>query len=99
MLRPSQSGGEKMMSRRSILMLVLLALSVAAPAHAEELTGEQIAKKMLPTGVFENDVAGQTKLKMVLVDKDGKETERAVDVLTRRKDGLVQSVVRFRSPP
>ncbi|HEY6557465.1 MAG TPA: outer membrane lipoprotein-sorting protein [Polyangiaceae bacterium] len=87
-----------MMSRRNVFMVLLLLLSIAAPAHAEELTGEQIARRMLPSGVFEADVAGKTKLRMVLVNKSGKQTERNLELLSRRKDGLVQSVVRFRSP-
>jgi hypothetical protein len=72
---------------------------VAAPSRADDtLTGEQIAKRILRTGTFEGDVAGKTKLKMVLIEKDGKQSERDVEILTRRKNGLVQSVVRFRTP-
>jgi hypothetical protein len=88
-----------MMSRRNVFMVLLLLLSIAAPAHADDkLTGEQIARRMLPSGVFEADVAGKTKLRRVLVNKSGKKTERNLELLSRRKDGLVQSVVRFRSP-
>ena len=88
-----------MMNRRKVFMIVLLLLSIGAPAYADDtLTGEQIARRMLPTGVFEGDLAGKTKLRMILVDKGGKENERSLELLTRRKEGLVQSVVRFRSP-
>ncbi len=88
-----------MMNRRNVFMVVLLLLSIAVPAFADDnLTGEQIARRMLPTGVFEGDVAGKTKLRMILVDKSGKQTERNMELLSRRKEGLAQSVVRFRSP-
>ncbi len=87
------------MNRRNVFMVVLLLLSIAVPAFADDnLTGEQIARRMLPTGVFEGDVAGKTKLRMILVDKSGKQTERNMELLSRRKEGLAQSVVRFRSP-
>jgi hypothetical protein len=88
-----------MMNRFSFLIFVLGVFLVAVPSRAEEvLTGDQIAKRMLPAVAFENDVAGKTKLKMVLVEKNGKQKERDVEVLIRHKDGLGQSVVRFRSP-
>jgi hypothetical protein len=88
-----------MMSRRNVFLIALLLLGIAAPAYADDnLTGEQIARRMLPTGVFEGDVACKTKLRMILVDKTGKQTERNVELLSRRKDGLAQSVLRFRTP-
>ena len=77
---------------------MLLLFFAAVPARAEELTGDQIARRILRTGTFESDVAGKTKLKMILIEKDGKQSERELEILSRRKGGLLQSVVRFRAP-
>jgi outer membrane lipoprotein-sorting protein len=86
------------MSRRNAFFALLVLLSVAVSARAEDLTGEQIARRVIPSNTFESDAAGKTKMKMILIDKSGKQSERAIEILSRRKDGLMQNVVRFRSP-
>lgn len=86
------------MTRIQIFLAGLLLLVLAAPARAaDELTADQIAARILRTGAFEADGV-HTSLKMVLVKKDGKKSERLLEILSRKKDGLVQSVVRFRAP-
>ena len=84
-------------TRRSFVAMALcLALPVAA--SAEELTAEQIASKTLAGNAF-GWAGAKTVMRMVLADKDGKKSERIMEILARRRDGLLQSVVRFRSPP
>jgi len=79
--------------------LLLLALCITAPARAvDTLTGEQIAARILKTGVFEAD-AGRFRVTMVLVSKDGIQRERELEIVARTtKQGLVQSAVRVRKP-
>jgi len=74
-----------------------LALTLAAPVRAEELTAEQIAAKTIRGNGFTWEGA-KTKLRMVLVDAKGSKSERSLEVLGRRHDGLLETVVRFLSP-
>jgi hypothetical protein len=81
-----------------VLFFLLLALCISAPAHAvDTLTGEQIAARILKTGVFDA-AAGRFRVTMVLVSKDGIQRERDLEIVARTKNGLVQSVVRVRGP-
>ncbi|HEY6562009.1 MAG TPA: outer membrane lipoprotein-sorting protein [Polyangiaceae bacterium] len=87
-----------MTGRIRVLFVLLLTLWVAAPAHAADtLTGEQIAARILKTGIFDAE-AGRFRVTMVLVSKDGIQRERDLEILARTKNGLVQSVVRVRNP-
>jgi hypothetical protein len=74
--------------------LALLA-SFQAPAHAQ--SAEEIAKRMVSGDAFRWDGA-QSRVRMVLIEADGKKKERAMDVIGRKKDGRFQSLVRFTSP-
>jgi hypothetical protein len=87
-------------SRRLLLSASLafgLALAVAPPARAEDLTAEQIAAKTIRGNGFTWEGA-KTKLRMVLIDAKGAKSERSLEVLGRRHDGLLETVVRFLSP-
>jgi hypothetical protein len=78
---------------------LLLILSVASPALAQDdsLSADDIAKRTLRAETFSWEGA-RTRLKMVLTAKDGKRKERAMEVVARRKDGLLSSLVRFSAP-
>ena len=84
---------------RSALSLWLgLALTLAgATALADDLTADQIAKKMIRGDAFGWEGA-RAKLRMVLTNKKGKRKERAMEVTGRRKDGLMQTMLRFKAP-
>lgn len=80
-------------------LVSLFILGVHLPASAQETpSADQIAKRIVDTGdAFRWDGA-QSRVRMVLIGADGKRKERAMEVLARRKSGLVQSLVRFRAP-
>jgi outer membrane lipoprotein-sorting protein len=71
---------------------------LAGPAHAQaDLTADQIVERMLKQDAFGWDEA-ETTVRMTLVDAKGTRTERVMENLRRSKNGLQQSIVRFRSP-
>ncbi len=81
----------------SLLSLVVCSISFL-PARAQApQTAEQISERMLaqdPFGWYEPE----TTVRLTLTDKAGSKKERVMDNLRRRKDGQLQSVVRFRAP-
>ena len=77
--------------------VLLILLFVAAPAAAAP-SADDIAKRLLDSSAFDWTGA-KTRMKMVLISKDGKKRVRVMEILARRKNGLVQTVVRFQSPP
>jgi hypothetical protein len=91
---------------RHLVTLTLLLITCAftttfspgsrASAQAN-LTAEQIVDKMLGQDAYGWDEAATT-VRMGLLDASGKRTERVMENLRRRKNGQLQSVVRFRSP-
>ncbi len=81
----------------SLLSLVVCSISFL-PARAQApQTAEQISERMLAQDPFGWDEA-ETTVRMTLTDKAGSKKERVMDNLRRRKDGQLQSVVRFRAP-
>ncbi|HVU01832.1 MAG TPA: outer membrane lipoprotein-sorting protein [Polyangiaceae bacterium] len=83
---------------KHLLRLVALALALfAVAAHAEDLTADQIAAKMIRGNGFTWEGA-RTKLRMTLVEANGAKTERSLEVLGRRKNGKLESKVEFLSP-
>jgi outer membrane lipoprotein-sorting protein len=81
-------------------VLVACALLLLAPpslAQSDGLTADQITQKIIHSSAFDWDGA-KTRMKMVLAAKDGAKQERALEILARKKEGLVQTVVRFRAP-
>jgi hypothetical protein len=70
---------------------------VGAQATAQDLSADEIAKKMLRADAFAWEGA-KTKLRMVLQTPDGKRQERALEVAARRQKGLLQTMVRFQAP-
>ena len=69
----------------------------ATAPNAAPLTGEQIASRILRSSAFGWDGA-KSRVKMILT-KGGDRKERVMDVLSRRKDGRGQTVIRFHAPP
>lgn len=83
-----------------VVTALILGLSLVlgpAAALADELTAEQIAKKMVRGNAF-NWEGAKASLRMVLVSKKGERKERKMEVMGRRKDGLLQSMLRFSAP-
>lgn len=86
-----------------VLLFVLIACSTAlsssplARAQADSLTADAIAKRTLRADAFTWEGA-RTRLKMLLIAKDGKRKERAMEVIARRHDGQLQTLVRFSAP-
>lgn len=72
-------------------------LLVALPLSAKELTGADIAAKIVKDSGFRWEGA-KTRLKMVLIDKGGAKKVRLLEVLGRRDDGRLETIVRFLSP-
>lgn len=88
------------MLRKTLLLVVasLLAL-LASPGLAQEpaLSADEIARKTLRADAFAWEGA-KTRLRMVLLGKDGKRQERSMEVVARRDKGLLQTMVRFSAP-
>lgn len=63
----------------------------------DTLSADEISKRIVRGTGFTWDGA-QTRLKMILTEKGGAKKERILDVLGRKVDGKVQSVVRFLAP-
>ena len=79
------------------LLLGALILSSVHSAAAEDLSADQIAAKIIRGNGFTWEGA-HTRLRMTLTDDKGQKSERALDVLGRRKDGRLASKVQFLSP-
>jgi hypothetical protein len=77
-------------------LIVHIALGSVASAQAD-LTAEQIIERMLKQDAFGWDEA-ETTVRMTLTDAKGAKSERVMENVRRRKEGLAQSVVRFRAP-
>jgi hypothetical protein len=77
---------------------IALGLVLAPSARADDgLTAQQIAEKIVRDNGFTWEGA-RTRLKMVLKGRSGGAQERLMEVLGRRHDGLLQTVVRFLGP-
>jgi len=88
------------MARASKLTLVfcMFALTSAiAFAQQPQLTGDQIAQRTLRGDAFGWDGA-KTRLRMTITERGGGPRTRLMEILGRRSDGLLQTVVRFLSP-
>lgn len=79
------------------LLLIALAAAPSSLAQADSLSADEIAKRTLRADAFSWEGA-RTRLKMVLIAKDGKRKERAMEVVARRQGGQLQSLVRFSAP-
>lgn len=80
-------------AKLSLLAYCLLAL----PARADGPTVEDISRRMVRADAFSWDGA-KARIRMVLTDKDGTRKEKTMDVLGRRSDGLLQTMIRFVAP-
>jgi len=86
------------MSKKSAYVLLFLACWVStALAGPPDLSADDIIRKMLRTDAF-NWEGARTRLRMVLTDRDGKKEYRLMEILGRRSNGLMRTVVRFLEP-
>lgn len=88
------------MARAGKLTLVfcMFALTSAiAFAQQAELTGEVIAQRTLRGDAFGWDGA-KTRLRMTLTERGGDPRTKVMEILGRRSDGLLQTVVHFLAP-
>lgn len=88
-----------MIRNRTLLGFLLGAcLAALAPsALADDLNADQIAAKIVRGNGFTWEGA-RTKLRMILIDQSGKKDERSIEVIGRRKEGLLETKVEFLSP-
>lgn len=96
----SSSKDTTRIARRKVLagLAVLLATwSIPVAGFAAELTAEQIAERIVRDNGFTWEGA-KTRIKMVLLSPKGAKEERLLEVIGRRHEGLLQTVVRFVSP-
>jgi hypothetical protein len=77
--------------------VALVVLALPGLALADELTADQLAARVVRGNGFTWEGA-TTRLRMVLIDQGGQRSERSLEVLGRRHDGLLESVARFMSP-
>jgi hypothetical protein len=81
----------------SVLLCALGLVCALARADADALSAAQIADRALHSNAFRWSDA-RTRVRMVLITADGTRSERQLEVLGRKKNGLYQSFVRFLSP-
>jgi outer membrane lipoprotein-sorting protein len=72
------------------------AVTVGAEAQAPQ-TAEEIIERALKQDTFGWDEA-ETTVRMTLIEAGGARKERVIENLRRRKNGQLQSIMRFRSP-
>jgi hypothetical protein len=102
MVRRSAASSLTMTRILFALALTVLALeasvgATSAQAGADSLSADEIARRMLRADIFTWEGA-KTRLRMVLLSKDGKRQERSMEVVVRRDKGLLQTMVRFLGP-
>jgi hypothetical protein len=92
---------------RTLIVLASLCFALnftGRTAHAEgtqssaEPSADEIARRTLRADSW-NWEGARTRLKMILVEADGRRKERAMEVTARRAGKLLQSLVRFSAPP
>lgn len=87
-------------TRRTFLFLfcgLMTAFATERAAAQASLTAEEIIEKTLKQDTFGWDEA-ETTVRMTLIEASGSKKERVMENLRRRKNGQLQSIVRFRSP-
>ncbi len=84
-------------SARFLLSLLFCLLLVSVSRADDGLTADQIAAHIVQGNGFTWEGA-ETRLRMTLIDRNGGTSERSMTVLGRRKDGLLESKVRFTAP-
>jgi hypothetical protein len=79
------------------LLVLSMLVGNFALAESAALTAAQIAERAVRTDTLSWPGA-QTRIRMLLIETDGKKRERSMDVVGRKKDGNYQSLVRFLAP-
>ena len=98
---PSRVSDARMPRLLAVLASLCFALSFAARTARADDSGpsaDEIARKTLRADAW-NWEGARTRLKMILVEADGRRKERAMEVTARREGKLLQSLVRFSAPP
>jgi hypothetical protein len=67
-------------------------------ARADDISADEIARRALSYDVFGLEDA-RIKARLVLVDEGGAREERAFEAVTKKHDGVFESVIRFTAPP
>jgi hypothetical protein len=87
--------------RHFVTLLLGLTFTIASSAvtlvQADDLSADQVVERMLKQDAFGWDDA-ETTVRMTLIDSKGSKSERVMENLRRRKNGQLQSIMRFRSP-
>src|SRR4051812_23331092 len=83
----------------SLTLIQLCAAPIASRTRADDskLSADDIANRTLRADAFAWEGA-RTRLHMILLNPDGKRQERSVEVVARRQQGLLQTMVRFSAP-
>ncbi len=93
----STAASARLFARGVASVVLLLSLAVTAIAQKQELTADEIAKRVVRSDAFSWEGA-RTHVRMLLTDESGGTRERVMDIYGRRKSGLFQTVVRFLAP-
>ncbi len=80
-----------------VLSLLFCAITGASAQAQAPQTANEIIDRMLKQDAFGWDEA-ETTVRMTLIESGGARKERVMENLRRRKNGQLQSIVRFRSP-
>jgi hypothetical protein len=86
-----------MLRTACLLLLVALAFPRHGSTQEPALSADEIARKTLRADAFSWEGA-RTRLRMVLLGKDGKRQERSMEIVARKDKGLAQTMVRFSAP-
>lgn len=81
------------MIRRVFIALVLM----TSVAHASDETGEQIIKRAIDKDVLGNTSA-HAKVSMTVTFEDGATESKSFEIWSKKKDGLLRTVVKFTAP-
>jgi uncharacterized protein len=98
-ISPPPRGLHRGLALGLIVLPSLLSASFLNPASAQGTpSANEIAQRVVNgSDAFRWD-GGQSRVRMVLIEADGKRKERSMDVVARRKSGMFQSLVRFLAP-
>lgn len=83
--------------RLFVSAVMLCVLAGSARADTATLTAEQIAARTVRPDAL-NWAGGRARVRMVLMDSEGKRRERGMEITGREKNGLYESLVRFLNP-
>lgn len=83
--------------QRMAATLFASCLVLAATAHAEDPSADEIARRTLRADAFSWE-GSKVRLRLTLIGADGRRSERRMEVLGRRAGEGLQTVIRFLAP-